>query len=57
MICAPAFNRKIRNAAHSGVPEISQVEETTAKEMDNWKATPQDNVFLKISNGAPIQDG
>ncbi len=25
--------------------------------MDNWKATPLDNALLKISNGAPIQDG
>ncbi len=32
-------------------------EETTAKEMDNWKTTPRDNVFLKISRGSPIQDG
>ncbi len=32
------------------------MEEITAKEMDNWKATPQDNVFLNISNGAPLQD-
>ncbi len=32
----------------------TQVEETTAKEMDNWKATPQDNVFLYISNGAGL---
>ncbi len=25
--------------------------------MDNWKATPQDNVIMKISNGATSQDG
>ncbi len=37
--------------------EILQVEETMVEEMDNLKATPRDNVFLKISNGAPIQDG
>ncbi len=37
--------------------EISQVEETMAKEMDNWKAIPRGNVILKVSNGAPIQDG
>ncbi len=36
--------------------EISQVEETAAKEMENWKASPRDNMFLKISNSAPIQD-
>ncbi len=36
--------------------EIVQVEETTVKEMDNWKATPRDNARLKISNGAPMQD-
>ncbi len=60
MICAPAFNQKIGNAAHSGVSEVFflhktlQVEETTVKEADNWKATPRDNVFLKISNAAPI---
>ncbi len=24
------------------------------KEMDNWKATPRDNMFLKMSNGAPM---
>ncbi len=34
--------------------EIPQVEEATAKEMVNWKATSGDNVFLNISNGAPI---
>ncbi len=33
---------------------ILQVEETTVKEMDTWKASPRDNVLLKISNGAPI---
>ncbi len=37
--------------------EILQVEETTVKEMDNWKAIPRDNEILKINNGAPIQDG
>ncbi len=36
--------------------EILQLEETTVKEMAHWKATPRDNAFLKISNGAPIQD-
>ncbi len=36
--------------------EISQAEETTTEEMDNWKATPR-NVFLKISYNARIQDG
>ncbi len=27
-----------------------------SEEMDDWKATQRDNVILKISNGAPIQD-
>ncbi len=63
MICASTFNHKIGNAAHSGLSEVLvlheslQIEETTVKEMDNWKATPRDNVILKIPNGAPIQDG
>ncbi len=34
--------------------QVLQVEETTVKEMDNWKATPWDNVLLKIFYGAPI---
>ncbi len=37
--------------------EILQVEETTVKEMDNWMATPTDNVIMKVSNGEPIQVG
>ncbi len=49
MICAPAFNHKIGNAAHCGVSEvlfeILEVDETTVKEMDNWKATPRDTVL------------
>ncbi len=40
-----------------GFHEIVQVEETKTEEIDKWKATPRDNVFLKASNGAPIQDG
>ncbi len=40
-----------------GLHEIVQLEETTTKEIDKWKATPPDNVLLKASNGAPIQDG
>ncbi len=31
--------------------ELLQVEE-----MDKWKATPRNNVFLEISGGAPNQD-
>ncbi len=54
MISAPAFNHKKGNAAHS---RVSEVDETTVKEMHNWKATPRDNALLKISNVAPIQDG
>ncbi len=34
----------------SALREILQVEETTVKEMDNWK-------LLKISSGVPIPDG
>ncbi len=36
--------------------EIEHVEETTEKEMDDWKATPRDNMILKIPNGA-LTDG
>ncbi len=53
-------NRKcctFRGFRSSALNEILQVEETTVKEVANWKATPRDNAFLKISNGAPIQDG
>ncbi len=62
VICASPFYHNKGNAAHSGVSEVFfhevlQVEETTVKEMDNWKAIPRDNVILKISNGVPIQDG
>ncbi len=57
MICAPAFNHKIGNAAHSGVSEgqfftKSYKWKKQRVKMDNWKATP-----LKSSNGAPIQGG
>ncbi len=51
LIFAPAFNHKIGNAAYSGVSkiivlhEISQMQETSAEEIDNWKATLRDNVF------------
>ncbi len=54
VICAPAFNYKIRGFWSFVLHEILQVEETTVKEMDNWKVTPRDNVLLKISNSAPI---
>ncbi len=52
-----------RNTAPSGgfgsfvLHETSHVEEITAEEMVNCKATPRDNVFLKISNCEPFQDG
>ncbi len=45
-----------RDSRHRLVPGATKVEETTVKEMDNWKAIPRDNVILEISNGAPIQD-
>ncbi len=48
---------QIRGFRNSALHEILQVEETTVKDMANWKATPRDNVLFKISNGAPIQDG
>ncbi len=51
MLHIPGF-MKFRN-----LHEISQVEETTVKEIDNWKASCRDSVLLKISNRAPIQDG
>ncbi len=50
MICAPTFDHKIGNAAHSGVSEVFvPYEIPQVEEMDNRKATPRDNVFLKIS--------
>ncbi len=51
MICAPAFNHKIGNAAHfraSAVLFFMQVEESAMKEMDIGKAIPRDDVLLKI---------
>ncbi len=39
------------------LPEILQVEDTPVNEMENSKASRRDNVLLKISNSAPIQDG
>ncbi len=53
MICTSAFDHKIGNAAHYGASEFlfSQVEETTVANMDNWQATPRDNVLPEISNG------
>ncbi len=60
MIDAPTFNHKTGNAAHSGVSvlhEILQVKEPMMNEMNHWKAILRDNVLLKVSNGAPIQDG
>ncbi len=50
-------NRKCCNSGVSDVfflNQVLQVEETTVKEMDNRKATPRDNVLLKIFKGAPI---
>ncbi len=41
----------------AGFHETVQVKETTTEDIDKWKATPRDNVLLKASNGAPIQDG
>ncbi len=37
--------------------EILQVEETTVKEMDNWKATPLGNVLLRSPTVHQFQDG
>ncbi len=53
VICASAFYHNKGNAAHSEVSEVFfhealQVEETTVKEMDNWKATPRDDNDLSI---------
>ncbi len=33
------------------------MKETTLKEINSGNATPRDNMSVKISNGAPIQDG
>ncbi len=63
VICAPALNHKLkkfctfRDFLNFVLHKIAHVEETKTDEIDYWKATPWDNVFLKIFNGASIQDG
>ncbi len=50
---------KVGNAAHSGgfkVLFFTESRKWKKQRLKKWKATPRDNVFLKISNGAPIQD-
>ncbi len=54
LICAPAFNHKIRNAAHSGVSEVVSFTKSYKWKKQRWKNW---TTILKIPNGAPIQDG
>ncbi len=54
MICAPAFNHKIGNAAHSRVSSRNLI---SGRNNGERNGQLEDNSLLKISNAAGIQDG
>ncbi len=52
------LNHIIGNDTHFGDCKVcfSRSSQVTVEEMNNWKATPRDNVFSIISNGATLHD-